>query len=691
MVKRMVSDWLVPFGRPMFHKPKEWAKNLKPGSLSAELEDHPEHLEEAIDRSQAALLGEQNLGDGYWCGPLRADTTLESDTIMLLHFLGRQDSPKIKRFARFILSQQLPDGGWPIFRNGPADISATVKAYWALKFAGHNAEEPALVKARERIRALGGIHRVNTYSKFYMAIFGQYDWRGVPTILPELMLFPNWFYFNIYQMSAWTRSIVVPLSIVWADSPQKTCPENARLDELFPDERRWAPLKDCMPPHSFFSWTNFFLWWDRGLKTIEGHGGHWIRTWALKLAEDWMLEHLKGSDGLGAIFPGIVNSIMAMKCLGYSDDDPRLVKQIGVLEGLELDHGAALEMQPCLSPIWDTAIAMIALAESGLNRDHPALVKAVEWVLSCEIRRPGDWRVTNNVGSVGGWAFEFRNDFYPDIDDTAMVMLALRHVHLEEPLALAREKACLRGLHWLLSMQSSKGGWAAFDKDNTKYIFTKIPFADHNAIIDPPTADITARVLEFLGYIGYDDSYGCVRSAIDFLRKEQETDGSWYGRWSVNYIYGTWQVLRGLAAIGEDMRQPYVQKAAEWLKSVQLPDGGWGETCLTYNDPSKKGTGPATPSQTAWAVMGLMAAGLGSDPAVLRGIEYLISTQRPDGTWDETEFTGTGFPKVFYLEYTMYRNYFPLLALGQYRAAHYDRAWNDDGSQAPETAPAGVP
>jgi squalene-hopene/tetraprenyl-beta-curcumene cyclase len=666
MVGKMVSEWLTPFGRPMFRKPREWAENFKPAPGEGLEAVVPPVLEDALRRSREALLARQSPADGHWCAELKSDSTVTSDTLMLLNFLGRGDSPKIPKMARFILSRQNPDGGWPIFAHGPSDISATVKAYWALKFAGRGCEDPALARARARIEALGGIHRVNTYSKFYMAIWGLYDWRGVPSIPPEIMLFPNWFYFNIYQLSSWTRAIVVPLSMIWALRPGVVCPPHARIDELFPDSRRHVPLREVMPPHDVLSWTNFFLLWDAALKMMEGRGGHWIRAWALRLAEDWVLERLHDSDGLGAIFPGIANTVMAMKSLGYPDADPRLRMQIEHIERLEIDHGDSIEVQPCVSPVWDTAITVIALAESGLDRSHPSLVRAVEWLLEKEIRRAGDWRVTNPAGPIGGWAFEFNNAFYPDIDDTAMVMLALRHVALSEGLSLAREKACLRGLHWLLSMQSPDGGWAAFDRDNTKYLFTKIPFADHNAIIDPPTVDVTGRVLELLGNVGYDLSYPVVRSAADFLLREQEGDGSWYGRWCVNYIYGTWQVLRGLCAIGFDAGHPAVEKAVEWLESVQLPDGGWGETCATYADPALKGKGPSSPSQTAWAVMGLMAAGRLDSPALDRGIEHLLRTQRSDGRWDEDEFTGTGFPKVYYLEYTLYRDNFPLLALGQY-------------------------
>ncbi|MEK7858994.1 MAG: squalene--hopene cyclase [Elusimicrobiota bacterium] len=671
MIKELVSGWLTPAGR-IYRKPKDWADNLRPelASLPTEV---PTTLSEAIRKSQEALLRKQNKDEGYWCAELKADTTISSDAIMLLNFLGRGSSVKVRKLANFILSEQLPDGGWPIYKNGPADISATVKAYWALKFAGHAPSEPRMAKARQKIRELGGVHRANSYTKFYLALFGQYDWRGVPTIPPELMLFPNWFYFNIYEMSAWTRSIVVPLSIVWAFQPAVPCPPQAVIDELFPDTRRYIPMKEAVAPHGFFSWTNFFLIWDNALKAIEGNGGHWIRVWALRLAEDWILERLQDSDGLGAIYPGLVNTIIAMKCLGYPDTDPRLVAQLQALDRYELPEEQSSQWQPSVSPVWDTAISVIALAESGLERDHPALVKAAEWLISKEVKIAGDWKMTNPEGPIGGWHFQFNNAFYADIDDTAMVMLALRHVYLDEPLAQSREKACLRGLHWTLSMQSVTGGWAAFDKDNTKVVLTKIPFADHNAMIDPPYADVTARVLELMGYIGYDRGYGSVDKAVKFLKKEQEADGSWFGRWGVNYIYGTWQSLRGLAAIDEDMRQPYVRRAADWLKSVQLEDGGWGETCATYADPSLKGKGPSTPSQTAWAIMGLMAAGDYGD-AVKRGVDYLTRSQRADGTWDETEYTGTGFPKVYYLEYTMYRDYFTLQALGNYRRALAERS-----------------
>jgi squalene-hopene/tetraprenyl-beta-curcumene cyclase len=661
--------------KKLFKKPRHWDR-IFPAHVVQGAENDGQavwSLRDSIERAQRWLIHHQR-ADGHWAADLKADTTIEADMIMLYVFMGWHDRPayreKIRKLAVFILNHQQDDGGWPIYRNGPSEISATFKAYWSLKLAGYDAADLNLARARACLFRLGGIHRINSYSKFYLALFGLYDWAGVPSIPPEIMLFPNWFYFNIYEMSSWTRAIVIPLSILWAKRPRMSLPENGRIDELFPDNTpAWVSVGGERPnEEGFFSWRKFFLELDAFLKDMEGHGPYFIRSWAIKRAERWITKHNEKSEGLAAILPSMLNSILAFHCLGYPDDHPVIQLNLRELEKFYIDHEEkGLEIQPCLSPVWDSAISVLSLAESGMRPDHPALVKAVRWILEREIKITGDWRVKNTTGPVGGWAFEYENAFYPDIDDTAMVLLALRHVKLDGSIAGAREKAFLRGLNWILSMQSSNGGWGAFDVDNIKFIFEKIPFADHNAMIDPPTVDVTARVLEVLGLVGYDKTYPCVQRAAEFIRKHQEADGSFYGRWGVNYIYGTWQALRGLSCVGEVPSDATMQSALSWLRSVQQPDGGWGERCDSYDNPSRKGKGPSTPSQTAWALMAFLTCGEIEDPAVERGLEYLVTSQRPDGTWDETEFTGTGFPKVFYLEYTYYRHYFPLLALGMYQ------------------------
>jgi squalene-hopene/tetraprenyl-beta-curcumene cyclase len=681
LLERNAAKFIPSLSRKeLFKKPRHWDKIFPASEPTHPGEEEPTtwDLRLAIDRAQKWLLHRQHPQEGHWAAELRADTTLESDMIMLYIFLGWQERPavqgKIKRLAQFILHGQNADGGWPIYRNGPSEISATFKAYWALKLAGHSAEDGPLVRARECLSRLGGIHQVNSYCKFYLALFGLYDWAGVPSIPPELMFFPNWFYFNIYEMSSWTRGIVIPLSIVWAKRPLMPLPPNGRIDELFPPGTpSFVPVggEALIPPEGFLSWRRFFLELDAFLKDMEGRGPYFLRGWALRKAEKWMINHNDHSEGLAAIFPAMLNTLLAIKVLGHSDHHPVLQKNLRELEKFFMDRGEeGLEIAPCVSPVWDTAISMLALADSGMRLDHSALLRATRWMLDREIKVAGDWRVKNTTGPIGGWAFEYENAWYPDIDDTAMVLLALRHVKLEGPLRQAREKAFLRGLNWILSMQSSNGGWGAFDVDNTKWIFTQIPFADHNAMIDPPTVDVTARVLEVLGLVGYDKTYPCVQRAIAFIKQEQEADGSWYGRWGVNYLYGTWQAVRGLTCIGESPTEPYIQNALAWLRSVQQPDGGWGERCDTYEDPTRKGKGPSTPSQTAWALMAFLSCGMLDEVTVERGVRYLLNTQRTDGTWEEQEFTGTGFPKVFYLEYTFYRHYFPLLALGMVQRLH---------------------
>jgi squalene-hopene/tetraprenyl-beta-curcumene cyclase len=606
-------------------------------------------LETAIELSQAYLLKEQK-PEGYWVGELMVDATLVADTIAYHHWNGKVDPEWQRKAVNHIFSMQLPDGGWNIYYGGPPEVNATIKAYLALKLAGIPATDPRMLRAREVAMNLGGVPRMNTFSKLYLALIGLFPWDYVPTIPCEIILIGKWFHVNFYEMSSWSRSMLVPLAIINHFKPTRKVGVN--LDELYPagvNERDLA----LAPDPRFFTWRNFFLWLDGLHKFVENNKLRPFRKRALEKAEEWMLERFEGSNGLAAIFPAMLNSLIALKALGYADDHPEVLREDSV------------RIEPCFSPVWDTAIVNICLRESGMAEDHPALKKSTEWLMSKEIRFRGDWQFKNEVDvEPSGWVFEFENKWNPDVDDTAMVLLALRQVPTDNP---KRRDECLqRGLKWMMTFQCKDGGWAAFDKDCTKGILEKVPFADHNAMLDPECADITARILELLGYENYRVDHPQIEKALQYIKSEQEEDGSWYGRWGVNYIYGTWQVLRGLHALKWNMHEPWLLKAGQWLESVQHADGGWGERCNTYDDPVFKGQGPSTASQTAWAVMGLCTFGDPNNPGLIRGIEYLIRNQNRDGSWTEHEITGTGFPKVFYLKYDMYRNSWPLLALATY-------------------------
>lgn len=629
-------------------------------------------VRDAINASRDYLFAQQH-EDGYWCGELEADTTLESDYILMHTLLGTADRLPPDRFERaiaYIKRFQNEDGGWPIYAGGPSNISASVKAYFALKLTGHSPDHPVLVKARTKILAMGGVTEVNTFTKIYLCFLGQYDYETVPAIPPEMVLFPNWFWFNIYEISSWSRAILVPLSIVYAKKPFKKIPDEQGIAELFvePPTRKNMRLKWNK---KVISWRNFFL--------VLNHMTHWfervhvrpLRSLALKRAEQWMLARFEKSDGLGAIYPAMLNAIIALRCLGYSLDDPIVIRAMDEFEKLGIedngipDHSdPTFRMQPCKSPVWDTAYALFALGEAGIPKDDPRLLKAADWMLSKEVRDKGDWAVKVPNVEPGGWYFEFNNEFYPDVDDSAMVLLALDKV--ANPRERYQHEVSQRAIDWIKAMQCREGGWASFDKDNTKMVFQYVPFADHNAMLDPPTVDITGRVLEMFAAYGYSRDSKFVKDAIKFILKEQESDGSWFGRWGVNYIYGTALVLRGLRAMGVDNNEPYIQQATEWIRSVQNSDGGWGETCGSYDDPRTKGVGPSTPSQTAWAVMALLAGGDTTSESAQRGVAYLLQTQKADGSWDEPHYTGTGFPRVFYLAYHLYRIYFPMIALTEY-------------------------
>ena len=626
------------------------------------IDDLASRVSAALDGARKRLFALQH-DEGYWCGELEADTTLESDYILLHALLGTGNPERFEKAARYILEHQNEDGGWGIYAGGPSNISASVKAYFGLKLAGHTAEHPALTRARKKILEMGGVPKVNTFTKIYLCFFGQYDYDAVPAIPPEIVLFPKWFWFNIYEISSWSRAILVPLSIAYAKKPFKKIPDEMGVEELFVDGRDQANMH--LPWASkWISWRNFFLCLDRLTHWFERVHIRPLRSIALKQAEKWMLERFEMSDGLGAIFPAVMNSIIALRCLGRSVDDPQFIRAMDELEKLGIEEGNTFRVQPSKSPVWDTAYALFGLGECGVPANDPRMMKGADWVLQKQVRNPGDWKVKNKNGQPGGWYFEFNNEFYPDVDDSAMVCLGLSRV--EHPNGRYQRESVQRAIDWILSMQCRNGGWASFDKDNDRMVFEHIPFADHNAMLDPPTVDITGRILEMLATYGYDRHHPAVKRAIKFIGEEQEADGSWFGRWGVNYIYGTMQVLRGLESMGVDHHEPYIQQAAEWLRMVQNADGGWGETCGSYDDPNTKGVGPSTPTQTAWAVMGLLAANDTRSDCVAQGIAYLLRTQKKDGSWDEPHYTGTGFPRVFYLNYHMYRQYFPLIALTTY-------------------------
>lgn len=624
------------------------------------LSSAPQTVTSAVRRSQEYLVSLQR-PDGHWEGELVVDSTLCSDTILFMHWRGNVDGDLQRKCADHIRRRQTADGGWNIFVDGPSEVNASIKAYFALKLAGDAANAPWMREARANILRLGGIPQMNTYGRLYLALLGQFPWQYVPTIPPEIFLLPRWFFFNIYEMSSWSRTIIAPLAILNHFKPTRTLPAALQLHELYPAGMENTDLS-LKRDERFWAWRNFFLRCDDLLKLYNRLPVHPLRRLALERAEKWMVERMgDGSEGLSAIFPAMLNAMMALRVLGYPDDHPLVRKAWTDFSGLFVEDADDFRIQPCLSPVWDTAITTIALGESGLGASHPALQRAAAWLERKEVRFAGDWAERIAGVEPSGWAFEHENKYYPDTDDTMMVLMALRHVDPADP--AARSAQFRRALDWLLSFQCADGGWAAFDKDLTATWLEHVPFADHNAILDPTCSDLTARVLELLGYIGYERSSPVIRRAVAMLRRTQEPDGSWYGRWGVNYIYGTWQVLRGLAAIGTNMDQEWIRRGRDWLESCQNEDGGWGETCESYNFPALKGRGPSTASQTAWALMGLLACGDASRESIRRGILWLVTTQNSDGSWTEEHTTGTGFPCVFYLRYDMYRNHFPLLAL----------------------------
>jgi squalene-hopene/tetraprenyl-beta-curcumene cyclase len=614
-------------------------------------------LEKTIRNTTQFLLNAQ-YAEGYWWAELESNVSITSEYIMLYYLLGLSDPGKDRSMVKYILDEQRPDGSWGLYYGDAGNLSTTVEAYFALKLAGEAPHSAPLVMARDYILRHGGIESARVFTKIWLALFGQYDWDKIPSMPVELVLLQPHRRFSIYEFSSWARATVVPLSIVLNIRPKFNLPAEKRISELYlPSHKAASQKKFASSVHRLF----YFL--DRLAKCFEKTPVHSLRKRAIHAAETWILDHQETTGDWGGIQPPMVYSILALHYLGYPSSHPAIVKGLKAIEGFCLEDERGRRMQSCLSPIWDTALNVLALLEGGLPPDHPALKLATSWLVRQQILTGGDWQV-KNCCPPGGWAFEFVNTCYPDVDDSAVVLSTLHCAGSNQTDGL--ECARQRGMDWVLSMQSSCGGWAAFDRNNDMVILNRIPFADQEAMVDYPTADVTGRVLEAMGYLGFDNSHPQAAKGIQFLRSLQEPDGCWWGRWGVNYIYGTWGVLRGLINIGEDPKAPYIQAALRWLKGCQNDDGGWGETCESYSRPELRGQGPSTPSQTAWALMALLAGGEERSTAVRQGMQYLLNTQKPDGSWEEIHFTGTGFPKHFFIRYHNYRNCFPLMALGQY-------------------------
>ena len=614
---------------------------------------------------------------GCWWGDLTADTTLESDYILYQLWRDQPDedgvwrpaaAARIRKACQSIERRQLPDGGWCIYPGGPSEVNATARAYTACKLAaevaGIDPESAPMHRARDRVIALGGLQAANSYTKINFSLLGLYPRRGAPSIPPEIVLAPGDI---LYEMSSWTRAILVPLSIVQSIAKPKTTPHGTNVDELLrPDAKFSLPRRDAA--------AIVFHQVDRAVKLWEKRGLKNVRARAIREAERWMLERTRYTDGLGAIYPSMMYSIMALESLGYPEDQPDLVEAVHHFDNLILEDDDNFQFQPAVSPLWDTAICSYALGQlqevrAGSQSWAPSpavLTRAADWMLSKEVRRKGDWAIKRPDLVPSGWAFEFANEYYPDVDDTAMVLLALGHAKSTDPEAQARVER--RATDWILGMQCSDGGWAAFDVDNDWQILNKVPFADHNAMLDPACPDITGRVIDALVKRGMPADHPAIQRGVQFLLHAQERDGSWFGRWGVNYIYGTFLALRALRVAGGAQAQPAIDNAAAWIRSVANRDGGWGESCQSYRD-SHFVAATSTASQTAWAILGLAAAGDTTSSAAERGANHLLDTQQPNGRWKEDLATGTGFPNVFYLTYHLYRDYFPLLALATVRGS----------------------
>jgi squalene-hopene/tetraprenyl-beta-curcumene cyclase len=617
-----------------------------------------------IARAQAWFLGQQHR-DGYWQAPLEANAGMDAQYLIFNRFVGRRPEAIERRLVEHIVAIQSGDGSWPLYAGGPGHQSTTIEAYFAMKLAGIAADEPMMRRAREFVLAHGGLARAGVFTRCTLAYFGQFPWWGLPAMPVELVLLPPWFPLNVYALSSWARETVVPLTLLMA----------ARRQIALADPRQGVADLWLGPPrrhHLAFprseaalTWRNFFLALDSTLKLVGKSPWKPLRQRAIERARQWVLERQDRNGGWGGIQPPMLNSVMALHALGRPEDQPAIRRGIAAIDDFLIESDGHLLHQPCVSPTWDTALGMKALLDSGTPADDPALVRGARWLLDNQILVRGDWSVYNPDLDPGGWAFEFANDWYPDVDDSAVILMVLRQIALPERDRPRRESALARGMGWTLGMQSRCGGYAAFDTDNDAAFLNEIPFADMEAMIDPPTEDLTGRVLELMGRSGFDATYSRARRARDFLLGTQRPDGSWWGRWGANFVYGTWSALSGLRAIGDRPQDPHVRRAVAWLEAHQNGDGGFGETLASYADETLAGRGRSTPSQTAWGLMALLAGSDDVPRSAVRAGDWLLRAQGSSGEWHEPEFTGTGFPRHFYLRYGYYRAYFPLMALGQ--------------------------
>jgi len=616
-------------------------------------------LDETVAAAHAALADLQR-DDGHWIFELEADATIPAETVLLFHFLGEPEPALEAKIAVYLRDIQNDDGSWPLFAEGAGNMSATVKAYYALKLIGDDPDATHMANARGWVLTHGGAERSNVFTRFTLALFEQVPWRAVPTMPVEIMLLPRWFPFHLDKVSYWSRTVIAPLLILAALKPKARNPRGASIRELFaanPDA-----VRDYITNPTGKPLGNIFIVLDSILRRVEPLFARSMRQRAIKRAVDFFTPRLNGADGLGGIFPAIANSVMAYDALGYAHDHPDFVTAMSAIRKHLVVKDDRAYCQPCLSPVWDTGLAAHAMLEAGEAPDGAAMNACFDWLKAREVTIKGDWAAARPDLAPGGWAFQYENAYYPDVDDTAVVAMAM---HRADP---ARFKDVLeRTANWIVGMQSKNGGWGAFDADNTKTYLNHIPFADHGALLDPPTVDVTARCIGMLCQLGYERDDDAVARGLAFMRAEQEDDGSWFGRWGANYVYGTWSALCAFNAAGEDPQSETIRRAVAWLEAQQNDDGGWGESLASYETAHRSDSCDSTASQTAWAVLGLMAAGKTGGDAVTRGIAWLERQPRDGARWHETLYTGTGFPRVFYLKYHGYAAYFPLMALARYR------------------------